>query len=176
MEGNTKKQVSNWRNHAFTANPLTVLDRNSSLTRLQSLLCKTPEQLKDEQTVLILPFLHSKPLVSSPSPSPSTSTTTWRLAWQSLYKCTELVNHNLLSNLIYLGNRGGTMHWALDFPTEKAAEFVSSTQKTSFVDVRRLMIGTDPSDEVGMADLSIAGKVNRCFSLREHRVRWWLLC
>ncbi|GLJ30791.1 hypothetical protein SUGI_0610860 [Cryptomeria japonica] len=156
MEDNTKKHLSNWRNHAFSANPLTVLDRNSSLARLRSFLCKTPEQLKDEQTVLILPFLHSKPLVLSPSSPPSPPT--WRLAWQSLYKCVQLVDHNLLSNMVYLGHRGDTMHWALDFPTEKAAEFVSSTQKTIFVDVRRLMIGTDPSHEVGMADLSIAGQ------------------
>eukprot|EP01018_Ginkgo_biloba_P004236 Gb_30389 [translate_table: standard] len=151
------------RNHAFAANPLlgAAASDSSAVATIENLLQKSgEEQTGIEQSIRIVPFRQGKPLVLSSSSSSSSSdeAPVWRLSWQNLQKCRELLGSSEVE-LVRLGQREGIVYWALDLTEidHSQSEFESESGKCAFVHLRTLMVGTDWSDGNAMEDLSIAG-------------------
>ncbi|KAL1822584.1 hypothetical protein ACET3Z_009362 [Daucus carota] len=108
----------------------------------------------------VLPFRKGRPLVGSSGDS----VPIWHLGWLSLSDCQAFLGKSKAelteNSFVYLGSElaDEVVFWAIDVSDAGDLENELSSMQLSFVDVMSLMVATDWTNQLVMADLAIAGQ------------------
>ncbi|CAO2822704.1 unnamed protein product [Amaranthus hypochondriacus] len=155
----------NLQSHCFAGNHIKaktpksndLYSPNSALETLKShLLGSTHDVLSPKFQVL--PFRKGRPLTGFHN-----SSQIWHLGWLSLGDCKGLLADSMVElkeeSLVYLGSRSeeDSVYWAIDVSQDDTLVDELAKKFLSFVELRTLMVATDWSNSIAMADLAVAG-------------------
>ena len=158
----------NLQSHCFAGNRIKakipksndLYSPNSALETLKShLLGSTHDVLSPKFQVL--PFRKGRPLTGFHGASQN-----WHLGWLSLGDCKGLLADSIVElkeeSLVYLGSRSeeDSVYWAIDVSQDDTLVDELAKKFMSFVELRTLMVATDWSNSIAMADLAVAGHVS----------------
>ncbi|KAL2929492.1 Nudix hydrolase 19 chloroplastic [Bienertia sinuspersici] len=155
----------NLQPHAFAGNPIKCKtpksnDPFSPYSALETLKTHLLSNTHDSVSphFKVLPFRNGRPLAGSQGSAPN-----WHLGWLSLGDCKSLLSDSVVkledNSLVYLGAKSeeDSVYWAIDVSEDDMLVDELGKKYFSFVELRTLMVATDWSDPLAMADLAVAG-------------------